>query len=171
MDGRELGRNGRIEMQQRMKLYSMNEAQIGSLLKRALVGRLSVNAPDGFPYTVPVHFVYLDGRVYIHGLLKGQKLDYLQKDNRVCFEADRLEALLTEHIEAACKADSAYESVIMTGRAAVIEDETRKALVLHAFAEKYVPRLAEAAMQAAQVRATAVIEVVPDRVTGKYHKG
>ena len=157
-------------MQHRMKEFSMTQEQMEALLERAMVGRVSTNGRDGYPYTVAVHFVYLDGRIYFHGLLKGQKLENLVKDSRICFEVDEMAGILRDKLDTACKADTAYESVVAAGEAFLVEEIPKKGRVLRALTRKYIPDSDDLPMPETRIRNTAVVELIPARMTGKYHR-
>lgn len=51
-------------------------------------GRLGLCA-RGEPYVVPVSFVYEQGAVYFHTAKSGKKIDFINENNRVCFEVDQ----------------------------------------------------------------------------------
>ena len=55
-------------MQHRMREFQMTEPAVQSLLDRCPVMILSTTGADGFPYGVPVHTLWLDGKLYFHGL-------------------------------------------------------------------------------------------------------
>ena len=65
-------------MQYRMKTHQLSQDEIHALLIKSLTGTISTIGPDGVPYSVPVHFVFLDGTICFHGLPAGQKLDNLK---------------------------------------------------------------------------------------------
>ena len=155
-------------MQHRMKEGAMTTAEMEALLREAPVGRISTLGEDGYPYTVAVHFVYLDGKIYFHGLNAGQKLENMARCPRVCFETDVLDGLLAEDLQTPCSADSAYRSVVITGDAALVGD-MEKGRPLAALVEKYTPRWAHLELPAARVRGTAVAAVTPRSMTGKKH--
>jgi nitroimidazol reductase NimA-like FMN-containing flavoprotein (pyridoxamine 5'-phosphate oxidase superfamily) len=90
-------------MQHRMKTHRMSESEIEALFGEAKVGRLATLNPDGFPYVTPVHFVYYKGKIYIHGLIKGQKNRQPQGNPKVCFEIDKMVRL--------CRANSRATSI------------------------------------------------------------
>ena len=46
-------------MQHKMRENPLAPEGVNRLLERAMVGRVSTNGSDGYPYTVAVHFVYL----------------------------------------------------------------------------------------------------------------
>ena len=104
-------------MQHRMKTHRMSESEIEALFGEAQVGRLATLNPDGFPYVTPVHFVYYKGKIYIHGLIKGQKIDNLKANPKVCFEIDKMIGFLPSELP--CDVNTEYRSVIAFGAAAM----------------------------------------------------
>ncbi|MDP2217135.1 MAG: pyridoxamine 5'-phosphate oxidase family protein [Methanolobus sp.] len=155
-------------MQNRMKEHQLEEEQITGLLERATVGNLATIDKSGYPYAVPVHFIYHDGRIYIHGLPHGQKISNILANEKVCFEAHDMKGLILD--EAPCDVNTEYESVVIIGTAALIDDHSLKEAVLDRVVEKYTPSLKGAALPDNMVRGTAIIEVTIKECTGKYYK-
>ena len=56
------------------------------LLQTERRGVLAVNGDLGYPYAVPVNFLYDEaaGKLYFHGARAGHKADALRRDARVC---------------------------------------------------------------------------------------
>ncbi len=156
-------------MQHRMKEFTMNQEGIEKLLQEEQVGVLSTTGEDGCPYGVPVHFVWCDDSIWIHGLRAGEKLDNLRRDPRVCFTVWHMNRLLKENLDVICSIDTSYESAVIRGRAEVIDCDGTKEKILDAFRQKYAPELGALEMPAARVQGTAVIRICVDAVTGKYH--
>lgn len=156
-------------MQSRMKNYEMDKEKCEALLKRAMTGRISTVRADGYPYTVAVHFIWENGSIYFHGLNKGDKIDNIRHCPKVCFETSELSGLLTENITVPCKADTAYESVVIIGNAEIVSDTEKKTEVLNAFVKKYIPDRKLSDMSEAAVKSTAVIKINGLAMTGKYH--
>ena len=48
-------------------------------------GFLSVIGDGGYPYTVPINFVFEDGKLYFHCAKEGHKLDALRACDKACF--------------------------------------------------------------------------------------
>ena len=157
-------------MQRRMKEISMTEQQIQQLLQTAPVGRISTIGKDGYPYTVAVHFWSSGNAIYFHGLNQGEKLENIQQCAKVCFEVDRLDKILSENIPNPCKADAAYESVVIRGDAVLVEDMEEKQKALQQIIIKYVPEQAEGKLLPSMIQAVAVVKVCIHNITGKYHK-
>ena len=55
------------------------------LLKSQPRGVLAVHGEDGYPYALPIDYIYLDGKIYFHCAREGHKIDALKADNRVSF--------------------------------------------------------------------------------------
>jgi hypothetical protein len=56
-------------------------------LKGHLYGRLGLSA-DNEPYIVPLAYGYDQRRIYFHSERSGKKLEFINKNDRVCFEVD-----------------------------------------------------------------------------------
>lgn len=156
-------------MQNRMKTHQLTEEEINVLLEQEGVGRLATVSAQGMPYVTPVHFVFTDQKIYIHGLIRGQKLDNIAANPNICFEIDRFETLIMPEGNSPCNVNTQYQSVIITGTAKVIEDEALKTKALNQIVDKYTPLLANLPLGNA-VKTTAVIEITVNECTGKYYK-
>lgn len=156
-------------MERRMKQNQLSSEKIADVLASAQVGRIATLNEDGYPYVVPVHFVVYEGKIYIHGLIRGQKISNLLKNNKVCFEVDEMGEIVPNN-ENSCGTNTRYRSVIILGTAGMIEDEDRKTEVLRATVIKYTPQLSHLPFPERMMKATGIIEVTPVETTGKYHK-
>ena len=105
------------------------------ILGRCRVGRLATIGADGYPYITPLNYVYWRGSVYFHCAHKGEKMDNLLRDRRVCFEVDIPLAYKGTDFDPqapACQVHQFYHSVIIRGRAEVIADPVEKVAALNA---------------------------------------
>ncbi|MBU5314045.1 pyridoxamine 5'-phosphate oxidase family protein [Tissierella carlieri] len=157
-------------MQYRMKKFQLTSEQIDELLHRADTGRFATINENGYPYVVPMHFVYYNEKIYMHGLPKGQKIDNVNRNSKVCFEVNELFGLLTDNIENACDTEAEYNSVIIIGNASLIEDLDYKRKILNKIVEKYTPQFAGKELPDNMIKGTAIIEIDIVERTGKYHK-
>lgn len=102
-------------------------AKAEELLRSQDFGILSVNGDDGYPYGVPVNYVYDSGKIYFHSTsADSHKIDAIRKNEKVSF------SIVTEHDLVPEKLDTMYTSVIVFGRARVLNsvEETKEALRL-----------------------------------------
>ena len=104
-----------MNMQGRMKKYQISFPEVEEILKEQKVGRLATLNSNGYPYITPVHFIYENNRIYIHGLSKGQKIDNIKNNSNVCFVTEEMLGLLLD--EKPCYVNTAYKSFIVLGKA------------------------------------------------------
>ena len=55
------------------------------ILAKAEYGTLATMGADGYPYAVPLNYVYHDGSIYFHCAIKGHKLDNIRYCSNVSF--------------------------------------------------------------------------------------
>ncbi|MBQ9616719.1 MAG: pyridoxamine 5'-phosphate oxidase family protein, partial [Oscillibacter sp.] len=55
------------------------ESECAEILRREPRGVLAVLGDDGYPYTVPLDFVYEGGKLYFHCAGEGHKLDAIKR--------------------------------------------------------------------------------------------
>lgn len=113
-----------------------------------------------FPYLIPLNFVRLGERLYLHSALEGSKLDLIRKDGRAAF------SLIADVRIDREKSTTYYKSVCGTGYARVVEDAEEKRLALDSLAERYAARCARPAPDA-NIRRVAIIRIDIASLTGK----
>lgn len=156
-------------MQGRMKQHQLSKEQIDSVLNNAQVGRIATHNENGYPYIVPVHFIVHEEKIYIHGLIKGQKISNLIRNNKIGFEVDEMGAIIPDNNNP-CDTNTEFRSVIILGTAQMIEDRELKMKILRAVVAKFTPQLSHLSFPEKMMRATGVIEITPIEITGKYYK-
>src|SRR3990172_6940544 len=87
----------------------------------------------------PLNFSYHAGNIYFHTALAGGKIDDIKRDNRVCFEVDQPIAFVRADKQP-CEAEYLYRSVIIKGRASLVEDHEERMQAFRSLMEKYQPQ-------------------------------
>ena len=110
----------------RRKAQAIDESECIEVLNSATSGVLAVLGDEDYPYAVPVSFAYADGSIYIHGAASGHRRDAILRHDKASFCVIDTDDVIPE------KRTSAYRSVIVFGRAGIVEEpeEKRRALVL-----------------------------------------
>jgi nitroimidazol reductase NimA-like FMN-containing flavoprotein (pyridoxamine 5'-phosphate oxidase superfamily) len=90
-----------------------SRAEIDAVIQGADVCRLAL-ARDNEPYLVPVSFGYDGAALFFHTAPKGRKLEFIEANNRVCFEFETNVALVRDQDDA-CAWTFSFESVIGYG--------------------------------------------------------
>lgn len=157
-------------MRHRTKTHLLTQEQIEELFLRADVGRLGTFSADGFPYVLPMHFVYFDNKIYMHGLPKGKKIDNIKFNSNVCFEIDEMLSLLYEGVENPCDVNTEFNSIIVEGKASLVSDFDEKEKALSMIVSKFTPHLIGKELPEKMIKATAVIRIDILNYVGRYYK-
>ncbi|MFT4300704.1 MAG: pyridoxamine 5'-phosphate oxidase family protein [Desulfovibrio sp.] len=150
-----------------MKKYPLPQEKIVELLTSEQIGRLATTGADGFPYITPVHFVFMSDKIFIHGLAAGEKLANIKKDDRVCFEVEKMHEYVQDELP--CDTNTSYESVIIRGHAVLITDTDAKITVLNVLVDKYTPQHSGKSYPDAMLKMTGVVEISIESCTGKHY--
>lgn len=93
-----------------------------ALLSAGRYGRLGLSL-DNLPYVVPMSYVYLDDKIYLHSRGGGKKIDFVSKNPHVCFQIDQLDK-------------NKWSSVLAVGQARLSSDMEAKTRMLEVFTKK-----------------------------------
>jgi uncharacterized protein len=106
-------------------------------LARGFCGRLATIGEDGYPYCVPLLYVWMEGEVYLHNTrARGHLRANVDHDPRVCFEVDEPgEAFAYGRFE--CDSSLAYRSVVLFGRIRVVDNRDMKQRFCEGLMAKY----------------------------------
>ena len=143
---------------------------IVSLLETCHVGRLGTITAAGYPMVKPLNFAYDDGKIYFHSAKKGEKIDDILRDNRVCFEVD-LPVALVKSDENPCRAEYLYRSVIMLGQAHIVEDASERVRALKSLMKKYQPEGGYGEFLEEKLMITSIVRIDIEEMTGKEDLG
>ena len=68
---------------------ALGEEVTKEILRSARRGVLAVNGDGGYPYAIPINYLYDEeaGKIYFHGAKAGHKADSINKCDKVCFTA------------------------------------------------------------------------------------
>lgn len=111
----------------------MPEIESEKILKNGITGVLSVMGDEGYPYSVPLNYVYYNNKVYFHSAYEGHKIDSIKRNDKVCFCVILKDEVIPE------KLSTRYESVICFGKAKIIQDEKLKLKMAKELGYKYCP--------------------------------
>ena len=64
----------------RRKRQQLSRAEAEAILERGTSGVLAVAGDDGYPYAVPLSYVYQDGKLWFHCANSGHKLDAVRRE-------------------------------------------------------------------------------------------
>lgn len=115
----------------RRKKQVLTEAEIIAILNRNTSGVLALSGDEGYPYAVPLSYAYEAGKLYFHGALQGHKLDAIRQESKASFCVIDQDEVVREAFS------TDYKSVILFGRARILEDDLEKRNAIYKIAQKY----------------------------------
>lgn len=145
------------------KERQMSSEATAAIFSKGNHGTLAVNGDDGYPYAVPVNYVYDGGKIYIHSAKYGYKIDAVKRDDKVCFSA-----ILNSKVQQD-KFTAAFQSIIAFGKISFVEDEAEKKRILEQFIYKMSPEFVEGGMKFvnAAIGKTALLCIDVEEIKGK----
>lgn len=133
------------------------------LLTSAERGILAVHGENGYPYGLPVNYLYLDGKIYFHCAKAGHKLDAVRSNDKVCF------TVLSEPVKNPGEWWNCFTSVICFGRISEVSEEQEKDRLLRLIGAKYFPEGYDIESDMAKNAGNALIlEIQIDHLSGKH---
>ncbi len=140
------------------------------LLNTCHVGRLGTIGKSGYPMVKPLNFAHHDNKIYFHTAKEGEKIEDIKRDNRVCFEID-LPIAYVRGDENPCRAEYLYRSVIIKGRAHIIEDRAERIFALTLLMKKYQPDGGYGDFPGEKFAITGIVRIDIGEMTGKEDLG
>lgn len=149
------------ELSKKNRALSREEAI--RILTETRDGTLALIGENGYPYSVPMSYAYLDGKIYLHGLNKGYKMDMLRKNDKVSF------SVIGESMVVPEKTSVKFKSVIIFGRARILPEE-EKGAALALISDKYSGDYPEIVAKNTKAlwNAFSAVEIDIEHMTGKY---
>src|SRR5215813_8706286 len=146
----------------------MSEERALAMLVAGYAGRLATVGADGWPYVVPLLYVWRDGEIWVHNTsARGHLRASVEHEARVCFEVDEPgEVFAYGRFE--CDTSVAYRSVVAFGRIRVVEAREEKARFCAALMRKYAdPAWDRPAEFFPRLDQITVYAIAIERLTGK----
>lgn len=139
------------------------QEQVDAVLERNTNGVLGVNGDDGYPYAVPLSYVYTNGKIYFHSSKNGHKIDAIEKDSKVTF------TVIDEDTIVSAEYTTYFRSVIAFGKAYIVQDEEERLKAFHALVCKYSGKEPEEEREkeVTNCKAALIIGIEIEHITGK----
>jgi len=146
----------------RRKKQQLGEEETVQLLQQGHTGVLGLQGDDGYPYTIPLNYVYDRGRLFFHGARKGHKIDSVRRCDKASFCLIAEDRLIPE------KLTDAYRSVIAFGRIRELRDPAERDAAARLLGLSILddPESVEASIRSSQA-SLACFEFEIEHMTGK----
>jgi hypothetical protein len=143
---------------------------INAILDEAFICHVGFVVDDQ-PYVIPTGFARVDDCVYIHGSSASRMLRNLSNGVEVCVTVTLIDGLVLAR--SAFHHSINYRSVVILGRARLVDDEDEKNTALEALTEHIVPeRWADVRWpNELELKATTVLKLAIDEASAKVRTG
>ena len=132
------------------------------LLKKEPRGVLALIGDYDYPYALPMSHVYVDGKIYFHGAMKGHKNDAVQKHEKVSY------CVMDDGVLNDDGWSYTFKSVIIFGKIKTLTDPDEKIEKLTYLGDKFFPTHDETVSEINRLlERTEVFEITIDHMTGK----
>jgi len=149
----------------RRKDREMVPEEIEEVLTKGEYGFFSTISDNGYPYTVPVNYVYHDQGIFFHCAGEGHKLENMHQNPRVSFCVVTDTEVLPE------KFSTKYKSVVAFGSAREITGDLKEEVLfqlIHKYAHDFLEKGKKYIENAKEE--TTVIKIDIHHMTGKARK-
>ena len=150
------------DMRRNQQALGMEEC--ASVLHRGSSGVLALSGDDGYPYAVPISYVYDGDKLYFHCAKSGHKLDAIARNPRASFCVVDQDNIVSEAYT------TYFRSVIVFGSIRVMDNDEEKLSAMQKLALKYAPADNEANRLAAikrEWKPLCVLELSIEHYSGK----
>ena len=150
------------EMRRKRQMLSEDDCKI--ILREGTSGVLALSGDDGYPYAVPLSYVYDGEKIFFHCAKSGHKLDAVRRNPKASFCVIGQDKVVPEEYT------TYYRSVIAFGTVRILEDDREKYDSVQEIALKYAPLDTEEQRRAAIERESSglcMLEMTIEHLTGK----
>lgn len=117
------------------------ESAVLAILAQSTSGTLALLGDNGYPYAVPLSYVYTDGKIYFHSALSGHKVDAIRENDKASF------CIVSQDDVHPSSYTTYFRSVIAFGRVHIVDEESERVEAARALGNRYNPG-DDAALQA-----------------------
>lgn len=149
--------------QMRRNKQALSQEESAEILRKGTSGVLSLSGDEGYPYGVPISYVYDGEKLYFHCARAGHKLDAIRRNGKASFCVIAQDQVIPETYT------THYRSVMVFGTVRILEEKEQYA-AMEKLAVKYAPDSSAEGRQRAirgAWNALCVLEMTVAHMTGK----
>ncbi len=145
-------------------LFIEDRKEIEEVIRACKTCFLAMSVDDK-PYVLPMNFALEGDTIILHSAQSGRMWESLQKNPNVCINWTLGEELAWQDVQVGCSYRVKSKSVIVEGKAEIIDDYDEKYRILGRLMEQYSDR--EFKFNKPAVVNVGIIKVPIDKITGK----
>lgn len=111
----------------------LTESECDAILSIGTSGTLALLGDNGYPYAVPISYVYVDGKLYFHSAKTGHKIDAIRQYEKASFCV-----IAADDVHPA-EFTTYFRSVIAFGKIQIIGSEDERMYAASLLGDRYNP--------------------------------
>lgn len=112
---------------------ALSQDECIEILEKETSGVLALSGDDGYPYAVPLSFVFHDGKIFFHSAKTGHKLDAVARNEKASFCVIQQDHVVPEEFT------TYFRSIIAFGKIRMLTEEAEKRNAIEILAARYTP--------------------------------
>lgn len=146
----------------RRKKQELSKEECIDILTNEPRGVLALMGDYDYPYALPMSHVYVDGKIYFHGAMKGHKHDAVQKCDKVSY------CVMDSGVKNDDGWSYTFRSVIVFGKIRILTDEKDRIDKLTHLGDKFFPTHEDVIDEIERLLSkTEVFEISIEHMSGK----
>ncbi len=149
-------------MRRKNQLLPHEEAQ--RILREGNYGVLALSGDENYPYSLPISYIYHEGKLYFHGAKSGHKIDSILRNDKASFCVVEKNEIIAEEYT------TYFRSVIVFGKIRVIDNEKEKFEIMDHLGMRFAPadsREHRREVIERSIKAMSVLEMSMEHMTAK----
>ena len=144
----------------------LQQTEIERILRLNTSGVLALIDNNNYPYSVPLSYVYSNGKIYFHSAKSGHKIDAIKNCKKATF------CIIDQDDVQPEKYTTFYRSVITFGNVEIVNDMSETLFAIKELGEKYYPNHNNELQNEIEKFKTAflIIRFDIEHITGKQSK-
>jgi hypothetical protein len=146
----------------RRKTQELSKAECIDILTNEPRGVLALLGDYDYPYALPMSHVYVDGKIFFHGAMKGHKIDAVNSHEKVSY------CVMDKGVKNDDGWSYTFKSVIVFGKMRILTDEDEKTDRLTHLGDKFFPSHEDTVDEISRLlHKTNVFEIAIEHMSGK----
>ena len=140
----------------------LSKKECKKILRNEPRGVLALLGDYDYTYAVPMSHVYVNGKIYFHGAMKGHKNDSIKKHDKISY------CVMDKGVLNDDGWSYTFKSVIVFGKIKILEDKNEKIKKLTLLGDKFFPTHQQTVNEINKLlHRTEVFEIEIDHISGK----
>lgn len=150
-------------MERKMRRFrqQLPDSESKRILSNGRYAVWAVDGDEGYPYAVPINYVYDGEAIYLHCARQGHKIDSIVRNPKCSMCIVEKDDVVPDEFT------SYFRSVIVFGKAEIVEDETQRVEALRLLSGKYSHDIDPTSEIDRFLKTVCIVRIDIDRITGK----